>query len=109
MHELGICQEVVRIASERCGGASVKRVVLEVGVLTAVLPEALRFCFQLATEETPLQGAALEIVEVPGQARCRGCGASLVLRVPYGQCACGGIDLEWTAGDALHVRELEVA
>jgi hydrogenase nickel incorporation protein HypA/HybF len=66
MHELGIVQEVVEIVSEKSGGASVTRLVLEIGRLTAVLPDAIRFCFELATEDTPLAGARLEIVETAG-------------------------------------------
>lgn len=66
MHELGILQQVVEIVGERSGGARVKRVVLEVGTFTCVLPDALRFCFDLATEGTVMEGAELTIVESPG-------------------------------------------
>ena len=63
MHELGIAMDVVDVVTERARGARVKRIVLEIGVLTAVLPDALRFCFDLATEGTPVAGASLEILE----------------------------------------------
>ncbi|HEY8212369.1 MAG TPA: hydrogenase maturation nickel metallochaperone HypA [Myxococcaceae bacterium] len=109
MHELGIAQEVVRIASEGCGGARVKRLVLEVGKLSAVLPDALRFCFDLAARETLLEGAALDIVEVPGRARCRKCGGPVELVRPFGECACGCSDLEWLSGEELRIKSLEVA
>jgi len=66
MHELGIAQQIVEIAREGSRDARVSRVVISVGKLTAVLPDALRFCFELATEDTPLQGARLEIIEAPG-------------------------------------------
>ena len=108
MHELGIAQEVVRIAIEGCGGARVKRVVVEVGKLSAILPDALRFCFELAARETPLEGAALDIVEVPGRARCRECGGVVELVKPFGECACGSSDLEWLSGEELRVKSLEV-
>lgn len=108
MHELGIAQEVVRIASEGCGGARVKRLVLEVGKLSTVLPDALRFCFDLAAQETLLEGAALDIVEVPGRARCRKCGGMVELVRPFGECACGCSDLEWLSGEELRIKSLEV-
>src|SRR6266850_1888484 len=82
---------------------------LEVGKLAAVLPDALRFCFDLAAEETVARGARLEIVETPGRARCRGCGADVALDRPYGRCACGRSDLEWLSGEALRILEMEVA
>jgi len=109
MHELGIAQQIVEIAVEGSGGARIRRIVLEVGQLAAVLPEALRFCFEAASEGTEAEGAALEIVEVPGRARCRACGAELALARPFGRCGCGGTDLDWSSGEELRVRELEVA
>ena len=59
MHELGMAQEIVAMVSERAGGSRVTRVVLEVGKLAAVLPDALRFCFDLCVEGTrSIEGAA---------------------------------------------------
>jgi hydrogenase nickel incorporation protein HypA/HybF len=109
MHELGIALQVVDALAERSGGARVTRVVLEVGMLTAVLPDSLRFCFELATEGTVVHGAELEIVERPGRARCVACSGELELRRPYGRCACGGTELEWLSGEELRIFEMEVA
>ena len=109
MHELGITQEVVAIAAEHARGRRVARVVLEVGKLSGVLPDAVRFCFGPCAEGTAVEGATLEIVETPGRARCRTCGGEVPLDRPFGQCECGSTDLEWLAGDELRVRELELA
>ena len=109
MHELGITQEVVAIVTERVAGAKVRKIVLEVGKLTAVLPDAIRFCFDLCAEGSPLEGAELEILETPGLARCRQCGAELPLDQPFGRCACGNCDLEWLAGTELKIKTLEMA
>ena len=108
MHEFGIAQEVVAIAEERASGRRVTRVVLEVGKLSGVLPDAVRFCFDVCAEDTVVAGAVLEIIETPGLGRCRTCGADVPLTRPFGQCACGNTDLEWIAGDELRVRELEL-
>jgi hydrogenase nickel incorporation protein HypA/HybF len=108
MHELGIVQDVIETVCESSGGARIARVVLEIGRLTAVLPDAVRFCFELASEGTLAEGARLEIVETPGRARCRACGAELALDRPFGRCACGGTDLEWLAGEELRIKEMEV-
>ena len=108
MHELGVTQEIVAIVCEHARGAKVLRVVVEIGKLSAVLPDAVRFCFDLCAEGTPLEGATLEIVETPGRARCRACAAEVVLDRPFGICVCGNSDLEWLAGEELRVREVEV-
>ena len=109
MHELALAQEIVDVVGERSGGAPVTRVVLEVGKLAAVSADALRFCFDLAAEDTVARGAQLEIVETPGLARCRACRADVMLERPYGRCACGASDLQWLSGDSLRILEMEVA
>ena len=108
MHELGITQQIVENVTDRAEGASVKRVVLEIGKLTCVLPDAVRFCFDLCAEGTPAQGAELEIREIPGLARCRSCGADVVLERPFGRCVCGNSNLEWIKGEELRILEMEV-
>ncbi len=108
MHELGIAQEVVALVDEHAQG-KVTRVVLEIGKLSAILPDAVRFCFDLCCEGTALAGAQLEIIEIPGLARCRACGGEVVLERPFGRCECGGTDLEWLAGEELRVKEYEVS
>lgn len=109
MHELAITQEVVEILRDRAGARRVRRVVLEIGKLSAVLPDAVRFCFDMCAEGTPAEGAVLEIVEPPGRARCRACGAEVILERPLGLCRCGSTDLEWISGEELKIREMEVA
>ena len=108
MHELGITQEIVAIASDHSKGARVTRVVLEIGKLSAVLPDAIRFCFDLCSEGTVVEGALLEILETPGRARCRQCGIELLLEQPFGRCDCGNTDLEWLSGEELRIKEMEV-
>ena len=76
MHELGIAMAQDRRdrGAERSGGARVARVVVEIGKLAAVLPDAVRFCFDAAAAGTVVEGATLEIREMPGHsARCRAC------------------------------------
>jgi hydrogenase nickel incorporation protein HypA/HybF len=108
MHELGLTEEIVRIVTERAGGRKVRRVLLEVGKLALVLPDALRFCFDLCAEGSAAEGAQLEILETPGRGLCRDCGGELALEKPFGRCACGSSDLEWLSGDELKIREMEV-
>jgi len=108
MHELGITQEVVAVATEHSNGARVLRIVVEIGKLSAVLPDAVRFCFELCSQGTSVEGARLDIVEVPGKARCQGCGAELLLEQPFGRCGCGCTDLHWLSGKELRIKEMEV-
>lgn len=108
MHELGITQNILEIVSDHARGATVTRVVLEIGKLSAVLPDAVRFCFELCSQGTEAERAELEIIQTPGLARCRECGAEVKLEQPFGRCDCGSTDLEWLAGEELKVKEIEV-
>ena len=108
MHELGITQEIVAIAVEAAHGKQVKRIVVEIGRLMAVLPEAVRFCFELCAAGTAVQGAELDLVEVLARARCRSCGLEQTFDQPFGICRCGGSDLAWIAGEELRVKTVEV-
>jgi hydrogenase nickel incorporation protein HypA/HybF len=58
---------------------------------------------------TPLEGARLELRDVPAAGRCRACGTEarlggFPLRCP----ACGALDVELTAGEELCVEAIEV-
>ncbi len=110
MHELALAEGVVDAVSDHVGGARVVRVVLEIGELTCVEPEAMRFCFEACARGTVLEGAALEIVEVAARASCRACGAPDVhpdARIPL--CPCGSADLDLLDGRQLRVRAVEVS
>lgn len=67
MHELALATEVVSICAARADGARVVRVRLEVGKLAAVLPDALRFCFDACANGTAVEGATLDIIETQGE------------------------------------------
>lgn len=109
MHELAIVQQVVDLVVERSEQRPVLRLVLEIGRLSLVLPDAVRFCFDLATSGTVLEGAVLEIVTADGRARCRACRRELVVDRPVARCSCGRFDLEWLAGTSVRIVEMEVA
>jgi hydrogenase nickel incorporation protein HypA/HybF len=108
MHELSIANGIVELCAERAGAARVTRVRLEIGKLSAVLPDAVRFCFDVCARDTVLEGAALEIVETPGRARCRACDAEVALTELIGRCCCGSINLQVIAGNELKIREMEL-
>jgi hydrogenase nickel incorporation protein HypA/HybF len=104
MHELSITQSVVDAVTDRTGNAVVVSVRLRVGRLSGVMPDSMRFCFELVTVGTPLEGARLEIDRPDGLGHCRTCGSEFALPDPVLLCHCGSADVEVLAG-----RELAVA
>jgi hydrogenase nickel incorporation protein HypA/HybF len=67
MHELGISRNIVAIVGEAANGRPVRRVTLEIGRLSGVMPHAVEFCFELAAAGTPAASALLEIRETAGE------------------------------------------
>ncbi len=109
MHELSIATVLVEACDERAAGARVLRVRLEIGRLAAVLPDALRFCFDVCAKGTAVEGAALEILDIEGRAVCQDCQRTVALATPVGCCDCGSFNLRIIAGEELRVKEMEVA
>ncbi len=112
MHEMSLTESVVEILAEegrRQGFSRVKKVWLEIGVLSGVEPEAMIFCFDVVTRGTLAEGAELAIVRTPGQGWCLACEKNVPLADRYGPCPeCGGHGVQMTAGDEMRVKELEV-
>lgn len=108
MHELGIARNIVAIVSEHAGENRVKRVALDIGKLSAVLPESIRFCFDVCSKDTLLENATLEINEIPGRGRCKSCGAEINLDQLFGSCDCGNLVITCIAGEELKIKEIEV-
>ena len=109
MHELAIAESVVDTVTQRLPGAEVTCVRLEIGALSGVVPDSIRFCFDLATEGTGLEGAALEITEPPARCRCRACGAEFQPDTPIVLCPCGSADVAVLAGEELKILSVQVA
>ncbi len=108
MHELSICRNIVAIAGEAAGGRRVRRVTLEIGKLSGVIPEAVVFSFDVAAQGTALQGAALDIREIEGRAHCLDCGAEFPAATLFDACACGSHRVERLAGEELNVKSIEI-
>ncbi|NJM83829.1 MAG: hydrogenase maturation nickel metallochaperone HypA [Tabrizicola sp.] len=112
MHEMSLCESILDIIRDRAGQdrfSRVTRVCLEVGPLSSVEPEALRFGFDVVMRGSLAEGAALEIETPEATAFCVACLSSVPVRNRLDPCpACGSADLQITGGDDLRIRQLEV-
>lgn len=102
-------QGVVDQVQERLGDRRVSAVHLSIGRLSGVVPDALRFCFELATSGTTMAGADLQIDEPEGAAECRSCGSEFALSTPILLCPCGSANVHIVSGDQLLIRSVQVA
>jgi hydrogenase nickel incorporation protein HypA/HybF len=114
MHELSICQgivdEAVKALARLPRMPQVSQVTVRIGRLTRIAPESLRQHFDLLVPGTPLEGATLNVEEVPIGGRCVDCAASFEMEVLSLVCPeCGSGLVELTSGRELAVVSLETA
>jgi hydrogenase nickel incorporation protein HypA/HybF len=113
MHEMGIAMQIIEIAvasiPSDLENAEVKKVNIKVGKLSAVVPESLHFCFQIAAQETPLCDAELNIEEIPLKIRCTDCNAEWIAYEPVFLCGkCNGKSVEMLSGRELDITSIEI-
>ncbi|PHS18279.1 MAG: hydrogenase maturation nickel metallochaperone HypA [Kangiella sp.] len=108
MHELGITRNIVSIVSEHAKGKKVKRVSLDIGKLSAILPESIRFCFDICSKDTVLENAELRINEIQGIAKCKICSNEFEIEQLFGRCVCGSNDIECINGEEMKIKEMEM-
>ncbi len=112
MHEVALCHslvDIIRDQQRERGFERVRRVVVEVGVLGHVDPEALEFAFDVAARGSPAQDAVLDIRDIDGRAWCMDCSALVSIGRRGDPCpGCGGFGMIVEQGDELQLKELEV-
>ena len=112
MHEMSLAEgirQIVEDAARAQGFARVRTVVLEIGRLSSVEPEALAFCFDVVMKDSIVDGARLQIDAVPGQGWCLQCAATVPIGALYDPCPqCGSYQVQATGGTEMRVKELEI-
>lgn len=112
MHEMSLTESIVRIIEEQAitqDFAKVKTLWLEIGTLSHVDPDSIRFCFDAVSANTICKGAQLEILRPTGMAWCMDCSEKVEIAHRYDDCPkCGGSKLSVVEGEEMRIKELEV-
>jgi hydrogenase nickel incorporation protein HypA/HybF len=109
VHELSVTASVVDAVTARMRDRPVRRIRLEVGRLSGLVPDSVRFCFEMVAAGTTCEGALLQIDEPPGRARCRDCGVAFETGEVLPLCGCGSANVAVEGGRELRIREVEVS
>ncbi len=100
--------EIIGEAARKNDLGKVTVVRMRIGRMSAVVPEALEFCFEVMARGTPAEGAKLEVAVVPLSGECLACGRSFALEDLRFDCPeCGSPSVRLTGGEELHLDELE--
>jgi hydrogenase nickel incorporation protein HypA/HybF len=110
MHELSLCEAIAATVTKHAGDRTAAGVVVRIGHLRQVVPDALSFCWTMLTEGTELDGCTLEIEQVPAVIACNGCGAETTLDVPLMICrSCESDDVTLLSGEEFQVVSVDLS
>jgi hydrogenase nickel incorporation protein HypA/HybF len=108
MHEMAIAEGILAVVLDAAQHHKVNTVQVRIGSLHAVVPDSLRFSFQLLAEGTDAANAVLEIDDVPAAFRCQKCNEEGRLEGPSFHChACGSSEIAIVSGQELTVKSVE--
>lgn len=112
MHELGIMMGVmdaVQASAKQVGATRVLKISLAVGEMTEAIEDALRFAFEVLSEDTICADAELDIRIIRPRSHCYECGAVYEHDRFHMLCPeCGGFATELLAGREMQIDSIEV-
>lgn len=119
MHELSMAQAIVDTvldAAQKNEAHDVLEITIEIGQLTMLNPEQLKFLLGVITEGTLLEGSEIIIEEIPVEIECQACdfkgqanteGSDHYLTIVLCQ-ECGGGNVEVTRGRECNVKNIRI-
>lgn len=110
MHELGICDALLKMVdkiSEDEGLERVNKVTVEVGTLSGVIPAYLSDCWTAVTDGTAYEKTEFVAETLPGIAKCLDCGEEFTADLNKLLCPkCRGNKLTPISGRDLTLKEI---
>lgn len=110
MHELSIATNIVEFAEEFARDHQAKkinRIELEVGQLSGIVIDSLKFALEFAVENTVLEKAEIIISEIPGRFKCYHCQTEFDKSVWYTPCpSCQSMDSELLGGKEMQIKSI---
>lgn len=112
MHELGVTEQVLKVAVEQALEAGASRITcirLVVGDLSSIVDDSVQFYFDFLSKGTMAEGAALHFERIAPRLRCRECGSEFSMRDMDWTCpSCGALGGEVVAGREFYLDAIEV-
>jgi hydrogenase nickel incorporation protein HypA/HybF len=109
---MSIAQSIIEVVDEQLRNLPPRKVVsvkVKIGGLTAVEPGSLSFCFDVISKGTILDGAQLDIEEVPIQGHCADCNQDFIVEKFFFACpVCHNANVKLISGEELLVDSIEV-
>lgn len=112
MHEISLLEnvrEILETEAARQGFRKVNQVTLEIGALSCIEPEALRFGFDVVMQDSIAAEAELAIEIIPAQGRCQHCQQPVPMQSLQQVCPiCGKYGVNLLQGNSMKIKDLLV-
>ncbi|MFA6163219.1 MAG: hydrogenase maturation nickel metallochaperone HypA [Methylobacter sp.] len=112
MHELSLLENVREILENHAlkqNFSRVTKVTLEIGKLSSIEPDALRFGFDVVMKDSLAENAELIISELSGLGLCQQCQQQIEMETLYDPCAfCGSPFVKVIQGAEMKIKDLSV-
>ena len=121
MHEMPVTQALLDLALKHADGRRITDVYLEVGRMSAIVPDSVEVFFQYLSEGTLAEGADLHFTIRPVEMTCEDCGGEMdlsewvtenpqvVMQQAFKRgCQCGGRNLRVSGGVSFGLVGIEV-
>ena len=112
MHEVSVMAEALRMAVDAAKSAGATRVLklrLRIGTLSGVVPEAMKFAFDVVCRDTMAAGASLAIEAVPAVCWCAMCRVEFECADYFNECPrCHNVSGELRRGREMEIADVEM-
>ena len=108
MHEVGLVDGIVEAVQRRAGDRPVARFRVRIGTLHRASQGPMDQALELVAAGTNLDGAVMELIQVPVTMTCPDCGATSESEDIGAVCsACGSTTVNHQGGDELMLESIE--
>lgn len=121
MHEMPVTQTLLNMALEHARGRRVTDVYLQVGKMSAIIPDSVEVFFDYLSKDTLAEGAKLHFTMMPVEMTCQDCGRpaeldewadempQVIMREAFSRgCECGSKQLRVTGGVKFGLLSIDV-
>jgi hydrogenase nickel incorporation protein HypA/HybF len=112
MHEMSVTMSLLDLILEeasKAGASKITGVNIVLGEMTGIIDHYVQANFELLSQSTPAEGAALSFQNISRQARCRNCAHLFQPTDLEWTCPkCQSSEIEITGGSELYVESIEV-
>jgi len=112
MHEMSIAISIIdavaaKVEAEHADTVTI--VELEVGKVSGVEVESLKFCFSAAAKNTVAEGAELAVCEIEPVGECEACGQRFPVAFHVATCtSCGSFKTNIVSGRELLIKSITI-